>query len=88
MAKGNPGYPGEIWLSHTNCDDQWNVWTKWEATVRDDPAGSYVKNESVHWWFGRWHAGFMIHRQGNECNACRRATSVAGQSSASDDEDV
>ena len=73
MAKGNPGYPGEIWISLTNCEDQWNVWTKWEATVHD------LENPSVHWWFGRWHAGFMIHRQGNECNTCRRAASVAGQ---------
>ena len=62
VAKGNPGYPGEIWVARTNCDDQWNVWTMWEATVHDDPAGAYLKNESVHWWFGRWHAGYMVHR--------------------------
>jgi len=69
VTKGNPGYAGEVWVAFTNCDDRWNVWTKWEATVRDDPAGSCLKNESVHWWFGRWHAGYMIHR-----NACRSAT--------------
>ena len=47
---GNPGYPGEVWLAHSNADNRWNRWHLWTCLL-PGPRDYHI---SVHWWYGRW----------------------------------
>ena len=51
---GSVGFPGELWISYTNNDHRWNVWSAWEINVPEDPCGPILEARGYHWWCGRW----------------------------------